>query len=1414
MQYNLFDTTTQSYNPYRDIVSAQEVMKTTLRPYKMLADVEKPEEVSFGQTVSASLGYTYNPVIDYISQLQFDEEARDPNYNPFADMEGFSGYEEVLKDAVNADHMKLLKKQLRRNLKNRRILSNAGIGKQIIAGIFDPINILPLPFGSIGKTVATSAFRTGASVGVLSAGTEALRYTFDPLATGDEVVGNIAIATIGGAILGGAIGGVNKLRVRKAQKEIETEIKDFNNLADDVAALNRARDNADTSQRPLAGAKEQELLNEQATLPNSLEELQSLKEKLRKDDLTWIYDQEGPIARAKLADNNEILKERKRLINQIVNQNKGLTKKAKDTVKFLEGIKATRDKFAEPLLKIKEDLLAQAKGEKGLNIGLSKGQVDFLKKILKQEKELFLTKKQTAIIKKKIKEVEVAQKRIDANMRDLINKNKGVRDIISLDKVKEIQAENIKLNKEIGHNNNLQSVVKQEQEMIDEIGKVNTELTIRRSEDEAMLDADGVPIDKFKLQPNWYTDNFVYKALVTPMKKVFQSKELPLAVKNAFSKLANDAGLTQVAHKLGATLGMSVYTRAAVRNGEYVQAHDALRALYAEHTGKNMNVMDIDFQKKGYHEWLEDTYSRVLKQEKLSDLDKRVKTIVDDFMNRWEKRLRDQGLIGSSQHFTVKITQENIRLQNYVKKLREILDPEVYAKRTGKQAKLYSVTEEARQLEKDFIAFTRGEVVDLAKLNKTLDKLEKFKISGIRMKRVNDYKNDRVIPEIRKIQEDLKMLKDNLELSKKTKVTPNNEEFFFPRYWDIAAIKANRADFESKLIDWYTNNPTILKKNKDGTLERVEALTTAELQRATDPVGIAKRVKATVDTIIKERVDVTDDAIAFYGHGKSKHFRHRTLDIPNKFVTDYIVRNPVQVMKIYTQRVAGRYEFSKQFGGRSVDQVIADLELDMFNAGQSIAKMNEVRKDFLHMYDRVAGRVLRNPDRFDQRFVNMLKDLAQLNYLGSAGFSTLPDLAKVLMEHDLGNVMKGLQGILQNSKVRMNAREGRLAGEILEILQGDVHMRLIEDLQNNPLSQKKYDIAMSKVRNVFYLLNGLAPATNLMKKLDSVIRTHELIDFAVKDAKGVAKAKDIEYLRRYNIDKKKAQDIKKLVDDGVIENTKPNGSGVYLGNSEKWLEAGVPEETLDTFRGALNNGIMNTILMGTPADKPIIADGVVYIPQWIGNKFGLKSDKRFKGYTRIETGLAGLPFQFWSYSFAAANKITAAMMTGQAKNRAAAFVVATGLGYMSLAIKSQFGSDFVSYKWDNMPAEDKFARSIDASGLLAMYSDLFYTAMNTSMALGGPDISGGLLQPKFPQEKNFVDALTAIGGAGPAIGVDITRGLYDFAIEGKYGEGSRQVIKNLPYMRLWFIKGIVNELTSVLVDIEDDGFERAMRTRF
>ena len=1398
--FNFFDTHVNTYSPTRGLSTPREIV-SGLQRSAGIVQPDAPIDVDFGDTLSASLGYAYSPLLDYLTSLNFSEEDRDQNYNPFDDMQGFEGHEDYLKDAVNKEHMEVLKTHIRNNMERRKILQNSSFGSQVVAGIFDPINLIALPFGGLTRGVTSAAFRTGGGVAVVSTAAEGLRFPFDPLATKEEVAANIGIATLGGAILGGALSGANKLMLRRAEKQIEQDIKDFNKFAETVDTVNKARKKVDPKKRPRGEQPDETLQQEQKELPNSLEELKARRKNMEESDLTFIADEEM-FVKSDLGRVRERIKDRDRTIKGLVRENKIAFKDIQSLSKVVDSIRASRDKFAAPLKSILKNLEDQLQG-KGSKIGLSPKQLKFFNSLKEKQANQFFTPKQKAKVKDLTTRILNKHKYIAENYLQLRQKKEGSQDIISEKELNALKKEEAELLEQIRHNEAIKAMKKQEREMVSEIETVNQELSYRRTEDEALLDAEGVPVDKYKLEPNWYTNNFVYKAIVTPMKKVFQS-ELPLTIKRNFSKLANDAGLTQVAAKFGDILGMSVNTRSAVRNGEYVQAHDALRKLYAEHTGKNRKIIDIDFQKRGYHEWLENTYTKILKQKKLSELDKKVKNIVDDFMTTWEKRLRDQGLIGTTENITSRIALENIRLQNYGRKLTEVLQP-----KRGGRVKIQDVADEVFD---EIKKFARGEIDQLNIVEK-LQRIEDYKISGFYKQRTNDYKNQTIIKQIRDIQDDLAMLKENLEVAKTTKVKPNNEEFFFPRYWDITAIKTNRVQFERILTEWYVNNPTVLKKNKQGYMERVEALTPDELMKATDPKNVARRVKETVDTIIHERQDVTDEAMAFYGHGKSKHFRHRTLDIPNKFVTDFIIKNPVQVMRVYTQRVAPRYEFSRQFNGRTIDQVLADMDTDLFESGASFKKMNEVRKDFLHMYDRVVGRVITNPDRWDQKFVTILKDLAQLNYLGSAGFSTLPDLAKVLMEHEAGNVLKGLTALISDSRVKLNAKEGRLAGEILEILQGDSHLRFVEDLTNNPIATG-YEKTVSKARNAFYILNGLAPMTNIMKRLDSTIRTHELIQFAIADSKGVAKKADIEYLRRYNIDKKIAKDIAKAYDDGIIQNTKGDGSGVYLANTEKWIEAGVPEESLDTFRGALNNGIMNTILMGTPADKPIIADGVVYIPDWIGNKFGLKTDARYRGYSRIETGLAGLPFQFWSYSFAAANKITAAMVTGQAKNRSAAITAAVGLGWLSLEVKSQFGTPFAEYNWDRLSFSDKLARSIDASGLAAIYTDLFYTSMTTSLALGGPDITQGMIEPKFPQKPNIVDAFTSIGGAGPAIGVDLGRGLIDFFVEGNYGAGSREVIKNLPYMRLWFLKGMVAEYTGALLDIEDEGLERYIRSRF
>jgi hypothetical protein len=94
-----------------------------------------------------------------------------------------------------------------------------------------------------------------------------------------------------------------------------------------------------------------------------------------------------------------------------------------------------------------------------------------------------------------------------------------------------------------------------------------------------------------------------------------------------------------------------------------------------------------------------------------------------------------------------------------------------------------------------------------------------------------------------------------------------------------------------------------------------------------------------------------------------------------------------------------------------------------------------------------------------------------------------------------------------------------------------------------------------------------------------------------------------------------------------------------------------------------------------------------------------------------------------------------------------------------------------------------------------LYSDGLYTAMNTSMALGGPDISMGLIQPKFPQEENTLDAIVGIAGAGPSIGVDAYRSINEM-VSGDFGEGAKQGMRTLPLARLWIWKDFMNEASN------------------
>lgn len=985
-----------------------------------------------------------------------------------------------------------------------------------------------------------------------------------------------------------------------------------------------------------------------------------------------------------------------------------------------------------------------------------------------------------------------------------------------------------------------------------QLEEVSAELSLHKREHAIRkLESDGFDQSKmWSMADNVFTDSGFYKFVSTPFKRIIQSNKATASIKEATVRLAGDAGINLVMNTFGFASPLSVHQRASARNGQWVKVHDELIRLFREDVGlSNTSRLDVDpvlawrsltNRDDSYGNWLRRiNEKRTKKNTDLSDLEKRSIKIIDEFFQKAERELNDVGLIGSTKSITNRLKSVE----------RQLLDLEDSLAKMGDEAKFAKLREE-----------------DLSR------------------KRYLERQKSELEASLQAFRDEPQELTDN----------------FLPRFWDMGAIKARRGELFEILFKHYSENPTIwMFQNKKWGLVRLK----------TDRASIEKRANETIDTILGDK-NPTDEANIGFGYGRSKHFRHRQVDIPNELVWDFIVQDPIAIMKTYTARVAPRLEFRKQFGG-DVDDVIYKLRRDMVANNFSEDQINKDMKDFMILYDRIAGAVLDNPSALSQRTAYIMKEAASLNYMGGAWAAAIPEFGRIIMEHDGGVMVKAMQGMLDKEVLAASAAETRMSGESVDIVRGTAHVRLVDDMANNVDAGELWN----KARNAYYVLNGLGPVTQISKMLDGMARAHTIIERSVKLSEGKATEFEKTWLARNGISDEAALEIAKAP-------WQKSDSGLILANTEQWLDSiyvpeidgkrvniveakedGSPvgtqgvgaegesiyvparyneksntiffdreyiegkffenkvwlnprregikpledvfktpkswsnfvmlheimhtrfrakdlgfnketnegfvgyenkinelafaewkkqskvrEQTVSDFRAALNTGILNTIMMATPADRPIISDGVAFVPYRIAKKFGYSEDKRYKGYSRIENGFMALPFQFYSYSLANVNKMVGGMAHGQMKNRVVGVSAMLGLGYLSVKAKTP---DFV---WEDMEWRDRFARSYDSSGLTALYSDLFYTSMHTSLALGGPNITNGYLSPKFPQEPSVADAITGLAGAGPSITYDIGAGAAQFA-SGEYGEGAKNVFRNLPFTRMWFWKDEMNQMT-------------------
>lgn len=1304
-----------------------------------IAPMQFTEETQFWRdTLPANFGYQYAPLFDAFSNTVKYGTEREVGYVPLEDIDGYEEYQHVLINALNPDHMADLKLQIDENKRRRQVMADSGFFSNLGAGLFDPVNLVALPFGGPAAGVGLRFARSGASVAAVQTGLEVARAPFDPLATKGEVAMNIGSAFVIGGTIGSLIS-IPASRRGAVIKKTQNDVDEFVNALDeftteDVSLLNQR------------GAR---------TLgKNSTEELDSLRQQLPK---TIEGLQRG------LAKADEEFAMKKIGIEEYDNKVNALKANLNDAEVRLKNVRV------EQGLRRAED------------INSGKKDVGFFDMVENAYTDSWLYKGVSTPFKR------VIQGKVPQSVKATMVKIAG--DAGTLFKMNQYGVATPKSVYQYAQTANgewLQVYSK----MLEKYGE-HTKKGYNVKGDVNLSNIDG-SFSRFLQEANRkYVNNIGGESNA-------ESEAIKLLqdfYSNWETKL-KDAGLLGDVNKL---------------KNQIILKEKQLEDLDLDITKMELSY---DQAKRGLSTAQQDRLNRLRTRKARLEA-----AILEDEMSMAVAKETAGVPINEDQMFPRYWKRDEIRARR--EEFARILydhyekNPTIYeqnplafeARKLKNIAELSDGEISARygsQFNVKKIITSTEEVLDQQGSSPILGKHVYFdNDAGIVY--VNKQRAFRRYEQIKKDAADPVAARRRLEELDPAKVQWHHQKFML----DNAEKFKTFNDFQDFVILHELHHGKIKQKYKEDIVSlemRVNeaALTFMEKQHkilrtrqpaivkrdlSPDPEAIQKRVDDTIDEILGLS-DPANDMNAFYGAGKSKHFRHRKLDIPNSLVYDFIQNDPLAVMRAYTQRVAPQYEFAKMFGGKSIDDVLDDIDDDMMKAGHSMNQINAVRRDVLHMYDRVVGTVLREPHSWDQRTATVLRDAAQLNYLGSAGFATLADFAKIMMEHELKDVFKALFSTITDSRVRLSSQEGKLAGEIHEVISGESHMRLVDDVSNNPFSEGAYDKYVGKLKWGFYQLNLLAPLTNIMKKMDAVVRGHSIVQMSVRLAGGDKKPTkfEIEYLARYGIDKAKAKQIRQLVDDGIIEQTE---NGLYLPNTDKWpVEAHALRKE---FRSTMNSGIMNTILMGTPADKPIITDGVVYVPYRIAKNFGMSEDPKFRGYSRIENGLLGLPFQFYSYTLAAVNKITASYATGQARNRAVALAASMGLAYMGLELKNP---DFVM---DNMAIEDKIARSFDMSGVAALYTDVTYTAMHTSMALGGPDISMGLIQPKFPQKENYADAAVGLLGAGPSIGLDVGRGVTDL-ITGNYGEGSKQIVRSLPLARVWLWKDYMNEASNAFTD--------------
>lgn len=462
----------------------------------------------------------------------------------------------------------------------------------------------------------------------------------------------------------------------------------------------------------------------------------------------------------------------------------------------------------------------------------------------------------------------------------------------------------------------------------------------------------------------------------------------------------------------------------------------------------------------------------------------------------------------------------------------------------------------------------------------------------------------------------------------------------------------------------------------------------------------------------------------------------RQLPGDNVAYADFLETDVSTLGRMYFERMPATLEIIRKFGTRDAEDAITDAlvkaagEMDG-TAAQISQRLDEMGTKLRYLRDDVLNDIhANNPLTLSRVAVDNLKSYGSVTQLGKVIFSQFAEIARPLM----------VTGLKRNAEFAMKAALGdkgrfgkakldfRITGEGMDTQLGIGQHRFIENGGLNATGSQSAEWLKRKTswwndfaNGPWYIVNLMSPMTDKTKQWQMMLTAHFAVEDMGRLLNGQLTPKQVRNLAAMGIDEEFAR--------RVLPWTDPSDTGINLLQIDRWPDADARARMLAVIAGEARRSIPTA----GPSVKSLASRGFVSM------------DPERREYPFIT-----LPFQYMTFGMAATQRILVSGLQGRDASGLAGALAVVGFAYLGNYMRTP------EHVWDRMPADERWFRAVEMSGILGSISDVNQMVELMSMGTAGGRPMLGMSHP-FGGEYDGWDATGVLAGAGGANPVALFR---------------------------------------------------------